>query len=121
MHELDSRSQLDSVICVIICSYRMILSSLTYSEHKYNSTSNSVLDQYFQIWWCWLVSKTPLHIAPNLLTIVGLLVNIITSAALIWFSPDAKEEAPRWCYMACAVGLFIYQSLDAIGEFPLCC
>lgn len=68
-----------------------------------------------------MVLKTPIYIAPNLLTIVGLLINIITSVILIWFSPDAKAEAPRWCYMACAVGLFIYQSLDAIGEFLLGC
>lgn len=87
------------------------------SEHKYNCTSNSILDKVLQVWWCWLVSKTPLYIAPNLLTIVGLFVNILTSLVLIWYSPDAKAEAPRWCYLACAVGLFVYQSLDAIGEF----
>lgn len=62
------------------------------------------------------MSKTPLYIAPNLLTIVGLFVNILTTLILIWYSPDAKVEAPKWCYLACAVGLFIYQSLDAIGE-----
>jgi hypothetical protein len=89
---------------------------LHYSEHKYNCTSNSLLDKLLQVWWCWLVSKTPIWIAPNLLTIVGLFVNILTSLWLIWYSPDAKSEAPRWCYLSCAVGLFIYQSLDAIGE-----
>jgi hypothetical protein len=62
------------------------------------------------------VDQTPLYIAPNLLTIVGLLVNIVTSLVLIFYCPDAKAEAPRWTYLACAVGLFIYQSLDAIGE-----
>lgn len=68
-----------------------------------------------QPWWCWLVGKTPLFIAPNLLTIVGLLVNIVTSLLLLYHAPDAKADAPRWCYLSCAVGLFIYQSLDAIG------
>lgn len=87
-----------------------------FSDHKYNCISNSLLDKFLQHWWCFLVSKTPLYIAPNLLTIVGLLVNILTSVILIWHSPDAKTEAPRWCYLACAIGLFIYQSLDAIGK-----
>lgn len=64
------------------------------------------------------MSKTPLYIAPNLLTIVGLFVNILTAIILFWYSPDATAEAPRWCYLACAIGLFVYQSLDAIGEFP---
>lgn len=30
------------------------------------------------------------------------------------YSPDAKVEAPRWACALCALGLFIYQSLDAI-------
>lgn len=27
---------------------------------------------------------------------------------------DAKSDAPRWAYMLCGAGLFVYQSLDAI-------
>lgn len=30
------------------------------------------------------------------------------------FSPDAKQEAPRWACGLCSFGLFVYQSLDAI-------
>lgn len=30
------------------------------------------------------------------------------------YSPDAKIEAPRWACALCGLGLFIYQSLDAI-------
>ncbi|VEN39761.1 unnamed protein product [Callosobruchus maculatus] len=30
------------------------------------------------------------------------------------YSPDAKTETPRWALAFCALGLFIYQSLDAI-------
>lgn len=88
-------------------------------EHKYNCTSNSFMDAFLQPWWCWLVSKTPLWVAPNTLTIVGLLVNIITSLLLLYHAPDAKADAPRWCYLSCAIGLFIYQSLDAIGMFHI--
>lgn len=75
------------------------------------------MDVYLQPYWTWLVSLTPLWVAPNALTIVGLLVNIITSLLLLYHAPDAKSDAPRWVYLSCAVGLFIYQSLDAIGEF----
>ena len=89
----------------------------TNREHKYNCTSDSFLDSSFQPWWNFLVSKTPLWIAPNSLTIVGLLVNIITSLLLLYHAPDAKTDAPRWTYLSCAVGLFIYQSLDAIGKY----
>lgn len=53
------------------------------SEHKYSVTNISMLDPYIQPWWCWLVSKTPLWMAPNLITIIGLAVNIVTALVLI--------------------------------------
>ncbi|XP_071867244.1 choline/ethanolaminephosphotransferase 1 bbc isoform X6 [Bombus fervidus] len=84
------------------------------SEHKYSCTTNSLLDGFLQPWWDWLVSKVPLWLAPNLITIVGLIVNIATTLILVYYSPDAKTEAPRWACFLCALGLFIYQSLDAI-------
>ncbi|XP_004927738.1 cholinephosphotransferase 1 isoform X2 [Bombyx mandarina] len=84
------------------------------SEHKYSCTSASVLDAWLQPWWCWLVSKTPLWLAPNLITILGLIVNIVTTLILVWYSPDARQDPPRWACALCALGVFVYQSLDAI-------
>ncbi|XP_012286896.1 cholinephosphotransferase 1 isoform X2 [Orussus abietinus] len=84
------------------------------SEHKYSCTSHSLFDGLLQFWWDWLVDKVPLWLAPNLITILGLLVNIFTTLILIYYSPDAKAEAPRWACFACALGLFVYQTLDAI-------
>ncbi|KAL0114241.1 hypothetical protein PUN28_011502 [Cardiocondyla obscurior] len=84
------------------------------SEHKYSCTSNSLLDGLLQPWWDWLVSKVPLWLAPNLITVLGLVVNIATTLILVYYSPDARAEAPRWACFLCALGLFVYQSLDAI-------
>lgn len=30
------------------------------------------------------------------------------------YSPDGRQEPPRWACFLCGLGLFIYQSLDAI-------
>lgn len=84
------------------------------SEHKYSSESLSLLDSWLQPWWNWLVGTVPPWVAPNLITIVGLIINIVTTLVLVWYSPDAKSEAPRWAFVLCALGLFAYQSLDAI-------
>ncbi|KAK6630354.1 hypothetical protein RUM44_005021 [Polyplax serrata] len=84
------------------------------SEHLYNCENIGLLDNYLQPYWNFLTSKTPLWLAPNVITVSGLLVNILTTLILVWYSPDAKAEAPRWACLLCAVGLFIYQSLDAI-------
>ncbi|XP_036332953.1 cholinephosphotransferase 1 isoform X2 [Rhagoletis pomonella] len=84
------------------------------SEHKYSCSSSSLLDPWLQPWWNWLVSKTPLWLAPNLITIIGLIVNIVTTLILVSYSPDAKSPPPAWTSLLCAFGLFIYQSLDSI-------
>ncbi|XP_023171216.2 cholinephosphotransferase 1 isoform X1 [Drosophila hydei] len=84
------------------------------SEHKYSCFSASLLDPLLQPWWNWLVSQTPLWLAPNLITIVGLILNIVTTLILICYSPNGVEPPPRWTCLLCALGLFVYQSLDSI-------
>ncbi|XP_019893904.2 cholinephosphotransferase 1 isoform X5 [Musca domestica] len=84
------------------------------SEHKYSCTNSSLMDPWLQPWWNWLVSKTPLWLAPNLITIVGLAVNIITTLILVAYAPEGTAPPPRWTCLLCAIGLFIYQSLDSI-------
>ncbi|XP_037712587.1 cholinephosphotransferase 1 isoform X1 [Drosophila subpulchrella] len=84
------------------------------SEHKYSCFSASLLDPLLQPWWNWLVAQTPLWLAPNLITIVGLILNVVTTLILICYSPNGVEAPPRWTCVLCALGLFIYQSLDSI-------
>lgn len=61
-------------------------------EHRYSYESVSLLDPLLQPWWNWLTSKVPIWLAPNLITVSGLIVNILTTLILVWYSPDAKAE-----------------------------
>ncbi|XP_072569393.1 choline/ethanolaminephosphotransferase 1-like isoform X1 [Paramormyrops kingsleyae] len=83
-------------------------------EHRYSSAGRSLLEPLMQHYWEWLVKRVPPWVAPNLITVVGLVTNIATTLVLVYYCPTATEQAPLWAYLACAVGLFIYQSLDAI-------
>lgn len=83
-------------------------------EHRYSSSGRSLLEPAMQRYWEWLVRRMPPWIAPNLITIVGLATNIFTTLVLVYYCPTATEQAPLWAYLLCAVGLFVYQSLDAI-------
>ncbi|XP_060701622.1 choline/ethanolaminephosphotransferase 1-like [Hemiscyllium ocellatum] len=83
-------------------------------EHRYRSAGSSLLEPVMQAWWEWLVRRLPLWVAPNLITITGLALNVCTTLILMVYCPTATEQAPLWAYLACALGLFIYQSLDAI-------
>ncbi|XP_027011017.1 choline/ethanolaminephosphotransferase 1a [Tachysurus fulvidraco] len=100
----------------------MVLSGLRLSrqqlkrleEHRYSSEGKSLMEPLMQPFWCWLVGRVPLWVAPNLITIIGLALNITTTLILAYHCPTATEQAPTWAYLSCALGLFIYQSLDAI-------
>jgi len=83
-------------------------------EHKYSSSCCSVLDPIMQKYWNWFVTLCPMWVAPNLITMVGLVINITTSLLLVWYCPSATERAPWWTTLSAAIGLFIYQTLDAI-------
>jgi len=83
-------------------------------NHKYSSSGTTILDKYFQIWWNLVVSFCPSWLAPNTITVVGLLFNIAGTMTLLYYCPTATETAPRWCWLFNAVCLFVYQTLDAI-------
>ncbi|CAF1264631.1 unnamed protein product [Adineta steineri] len=83
-------------------------------EHKYASEGITLFDPFMQEFWKWLVEFCPLWAAPNLITIVGLALNIGTSVLLMIETNGAKEQCSRWIYFLTALGLFLYQSLDAI-------
>lgn len=83
-------------------------------EHKYSATGRSLLEPIMQVYWNWLVEKVPLWLAPNTITMVGLIMNVLTTLIVVYYCPTAMEEAPAWAFLLCAIGLFVYQSLDAI-------
>ena len=64
-------------------------------EHKYSCTSASLLEPYLQPWWNWVVQCLPLWLAPNLITITGLFINILTSLILVYYNPDGLQEVPH--------------------------
>ncbi|NWS42892.1 CHPT1 Cholinephosphotransferase, partial [Probosciger aterrimus] len=83
-------------------------------QHHYSAAGRSLLEPWLQPYWAWLVEQVPLGLAPNAITLGGLLLNCLTALPLIAYCPSATEQAPFWAYILGALGLFIYQSLDAI-------
>ncbi|MGH0116507.1 UNVERIFIED_CONTAM: hypothetical protein FKN15_009640, partial [Acipenser sinensis] len=118
----------NGTVCILVKSYRKItMAQCTWpepltapqlkrlEEHKYSSSGRSLFEPPLQIYWNWLVQQIPIWVAPNTLTIIGLLINVATTHILLCYCPSAREEvAPGWAFLLSAFGLFIYQSLDAI-------
>lgn len=57
---------------------------------------------------------TPRWIAPNLITLIGLLFSVASFFLTIIFNPTLDINAPRWLHLFTGIGLFAYQTLDAM-------
>lgn len=62
-------------------------------EHKYFAEDSSLLDPSLQPYWNYVVKLLPLWMAPNLITLAGLAMNIVTTLFVMWYSPDCLSEA----------------------------
>ncbi|XP_077197075.1 cholinephosphotransferase 1-like [Paroedura picta] len=83
-------------------------------QHRYSASGRSLLEPPLQLYWAWLVERAPLWLAPNAITLGGFVVNLLPTLLLFAYCPSATEEAPPWVLFSCALGVFIFQSLDAI-------
>lgn len=71
-------------------------------DHKYSCTGKSVIEPFFQLFWNWVIKYVPISIAPNTLTLIGLIVNVFSVLIITYYSPDGKKPviyfhfAPIW-------------------------
>jgi len=56
----------------------------------------------------------PLEIAPNAITLAGFSFVIINFLTMLYYCPSLDEDCPRWVYASWSLGLFLYQTFDAI-------
>jgi len=84
-------------------------------SHKYSCEGKSLLEPLFYPWWNYSITLCPLWIAPNLITLIGLLINAQAFIlACVYCGLNGTDSAPSWVYFNSAISLFIYQTLDAI-------
>eukprot|EP00049_Salpingoeca_infusionum_P006185 m.102471 g.102471 ORF g.102471 m.102471 type:complete len:398 (-) comp13223_c2_seq2:1648-2841(-) len=85
-------------------------------HHEYAVRGKSIMDEALQPWFNWLVEQVPMWVAPNLITFVGLMVNLISNLLLVSYNPtmDTPGIVPPYLYFVAGISLFLYQSLDNI-------
>lgn len=56
----------------------------------------------------------PSFVAPSIITVVGLAINVLCCGCALYFAFDLRSDAPAWTFLLCSLGVFLYQTLDAL-------
>ena len=77
---------------------------------------NSLLSRYVlkPYWWSKVINLFPLSMAPNAITLTGLGFIVINILTMLYYTPNLDQDCPPWVYASWSIGLFLYQTLDAI-------
>ncbi|KAF9012789.1 choline ethanolaminephosphotransferase [Hymenopellis radicata] len=89
-------------------------------KYSYKGVDKSLLSRYvLNPFWNWFVTLWPKTVAPNTITFSGLMIVFMNFLTMLYYDPTYLTEkggviTPRWVYFTYGVGLFMYQSFDAI-------
>ena len=84
-------------------------------DYRYSGTDLSLTSKYImQPYWRWSVNFLPRTMAPNLVTLVGFSMLMLSYTVTTAYSPDLRQAAPTWVWLLAAVCVFGYQTLDAL-------
>ncbi|KAG2032965.1 CDP-alcohol phosphatidyltransferase-domain-containing protein [Suillus americanus] len=90
-------------------------------KYSYKGVDESLVSHYLLTpYWNWFIKLFPLTIAPNTITLLGLCIVVFNVVTLLYYDPlyltekDGATGPPQWIYFTWAIGLFMYQSLDAV-------
>ncbi|KAJ4000283.1 choline ethanolaminephosphotransferase [Lentinula boryana] len=89
-------------------------------KYAYKGVDKSILSKWIMnAFWSWFVTLWPLSVAPNTITLSGLCIVILNFITLLYYDPSYVTEkggahVPQWIYFTWGIGLFLYQSFDAV-------
>eukprot|EP01103_Thecamoeba_quadrilineata_P003328 TRINITY_DN13119_c0_g1_i1.p1 TRINITY_DN13119_c0_g1~~TRINITY_DN13119_c0_g1_i1.p1 ORF type:complete len:378 (+),score=36.97 TRINITY_DN13119_c0_g1_i1:47-1180(+) len=82
-------------------------------NYVYKSKDHSITNRFILgPIWDQAIHLFPMWLAPNLITLFGLALNLFSYLLVLIFNPSLDEACPRWVYLVIPVSFLIYQSLD---------
>ncbi|KAK8805676.1 hypothetical protein WA158_002332 [Blastocystis sp. Blastoise] len=82
--------------------------------YEYHSGMYTPLDNFLSPIYGKMANLLPNWLAPNAVTLVGLVASIISCALVIYFDPYLNGAAPRWVYLYAAFANTFYQVFDCL-------
>lgn len=87
----------------------------TLHKYKYSGVDNSLLAKYvLQPFWAKFVTFFPLWMPPNMITLMGFMMLMLSAFLGYIYSPHLDTAPPRWVHLAHGLLLFLYQTFDAV-------
>ena len=83
--------------------------------YKYRTNGLTFIEiNMFEYFWNFMASILPRRLAPNLLTLSGLIVPLLSFFAVMYYDWTFSKVLPNWVFILAAAALFWYQTIDAI-------
>ncbi|RDW61331.1 sn-1,2-diacylglycerol cholinephosphotransferas-like protein [Coleophoma crateriformis] len=85
-------------------------------QYKYSGVDHSLVSRYIlkPFYTNFVIKCFPMSMAPNLITLTGFSFVVVNLLTLLWYNPSLDQDCPPWVYISWAVGLFLYQTFDAV-------
>ncbi|PHZ17726.1 Choline/ethanolaminephosphotransferase [Rhizopus microsporus ATCC 52813] len=86
--------------------------------YKYRAIDRSFTTKYIlSHYWNWCVQFFPISMAPNLITLIGLIfmiINVAIASLLAPYMGTGSEAGPRWIYFSFTAGIWLYSTFDNV-------
>ncbi|KAK9469096.1 CDP-alcohol phosphatidyltransferase-domain-containing protein [Lipomyces arxii] len=83
--------------------------------YKYSSVDKSFISRFIlKHYWNWAAELMPMWLAPNVITLIGLMFIYTNVICILIYIPDLVGPGPSWIYFSFAVGLWMYSTMDNI-------
>ncbi|KAH1525092.1 hypothetical protein KXW35_005746 [Aspergillus fumigatus] len=84
--------------------------------YRYAGVDHSLISRYVlkPFYNRCVINCFPMGMAPNAITLTGFLFVVINFITILWYNPALDHDCPPWVYASCAIGLFLYQTFDAV-------
>ncbi|ORY74615.1 peptidase C65 Otubain-domain-containing protein [Protomyces lactucae-debilis] len=108
----------DVLTLPLCCTVNMYLSRKNLDNlklYKYSAIDNSPVSKYIlKPFWNKFLLLFPMWLAPNMITLLGLLFVVANVLQLLYYDPGLEHGVPPWVSLGWAVSLFLYQAFDAV-------
>lgn len=81
-------------------------------HYVYHSADYTLVETVLNPFWTWFASFFPSWMAPNMITLIGLIINVASSIAVIVHDPTLEGKAPSGYYILASISLITYLNFD---------